>query len=208
MLQSRFKEQENIWKSHPGGQTVIPKRIHQIWLGPAPLDAFREWMKSWGALHPDWEYTLWTERDLGQWTLTNQMAFDAATNYGEKSDIWRYEILERHGGVYVDIDFECLRPLDAMHEHDGCSFYAGLSNTNTVEVNNALIGVVPHHPILQALIASITVQARQDHLIAQYAGLPLSAMPRTSTIERTGGMLATMNLNILNIVTSAQDLAF
>jgi mannosyltransferase OCH1-like enzyme len=45
-----------------------------------------------------------------------QAAFDRASNFGEKSDIWRYEILFRLGGVYVDTDFECVRPFDSLLE--------------------------------------------------------------------------------------------
>lgn len=45
-----------------------------------------------------------------------QKAFDAAKNYGEKSDILRYEILFVYGGVYADVDVECLQPFDALAE--------------------------------------------------------------------------------------------
>lgn len=43
-----------------------------------------------------------------------QKAFDAATNFGEKSDILRYEILEKHGGVYADVDVACVQAFDSL----------------------------------------------------------------------------------------------
>ncbi len=39
--------------------------------------------------------------------LQKHGAYDQADNYGFKSDIARYEILYRFGGVYVDTDYEC-----------------------------------------------------------------------------------------------------
>lgn len=35
----------------------IPRVIHQIWLGPREIPGnCREWMHTWKALHPTWEY--------------------------------------------------------------------------------------------------------------------------------------------------------
>ena len=36
---------------------------------------------------------------------------------GEKSDIFRYEILYRFGGVYVDTDFECIKPFECFAQN-------------------------------------------------------------------------------------------
>lgn len=88
----------------------IPRIIHQIWLGPLepPLQA----MQSWQELHPSWEYKLWTEQNIPQ--LKNQHAFDVSDNYPQKSDVLRYELLAKFGGVYVDADEYCLKPIDGL----------------------------------------------------------------------------------------------
>jgi FkbM family methyltransferase len=80
--------------------------------------------------------------------LRNQRYFDAATTYAQKSDIARYEIVERFGGVYIDTDFECLQPIDALLVD--LSFFAGLQAGSTV--NNGLFGASPHHPFLAAAV--------------------------------------------------------
>ena len=41
-------------------------------------------------------------------TLKNQKAYSMAKNWGMKSDILRYEILQKFGGVYIDTDYECV----------------------------------------------------------------------------------------------------
>jgi mannosyltransferase OCH1-like enzyme len=96
---------------------------------------------------------VWTDDDAPCFPFINRRAFDDAQNYGEKSDIWRYEILYRHGGVYADTDFECLKPFDDLHKT--CEFYAGVGQMKEAELINALIGSRPNHPILQALIENI-----------------------------------------------------
>ncbi|KAG9403907.1 hypothetical protein AC1031_005395 [Aphanomyces cochlioides] len=194
-LNKRFDEQRDLWEAPPTpGPTVIPKRIHQIWLGPAPMDDFHSYIQSWKNHHPDWEYTLWAEREIENWTLQNQTAYDMATNFGEKSDILRYEILETFGGLYVDVDFECLKPFDQLHENPTCEFYAGLSNTRSVEINNALIGCVPNHPILKAVISAIQRETKRRQLIADYAGVPVNDMPKLGTIARTGPGVFTVQI--------------
>ena len=74
--------------------------------------------------------------------LRNRDAYLAAPNFGQKADILRYELLERYGGVYVDVDMECLQSLDPLLDARGLIFLAGFSNTGTVELNNGLIGCV------------------------------------------------------------------
>lgn len=58
--------------------------------------------------------------------LKNVEALKCAKNYGEKSDILRYEILCQFGGIYVDCDFECLKSFDGLLM---CRFFTGFSNT-------------------------------------------------------------------------------
>ena len=45
-------------------------------------------------------------------TCLNEKQFLQAKNFGCKSDIARYEILHKFGVIYVDTDFEALKPID------------------------------------------------------------------------------------------------
>ncbi|KAG5176950.1 surface protein Sur1, partial [Tribonema minus] len=121
-----------------GQQPCIPHTLHQVWLGGSMPSKFRDLRESWAKLHDGWELRLWGGGDVEDFGLENRAAFDAATNYGEKSDIFRYEILHRHGGIYVDVDFLCLQSLQVMA--DNLDFFAGLANVGAVEINNGLIG--------------------------------------------------------------------
>lgn len=135
----------------------IPKIIHQIWIGsPLPED-YLPLIKTWQELHPDWEYILWDDVMIEGLDLVNKAQYDASTNYGQKADIARYEILYRFGGVYVDIDFECLQPFDIFHHV--CDYYTGAAYSGRFSTFNGLIGSVPGNPILQECIETLDINA-------------------------------------------------
>ena len=127
-----------------------------------------QWGQSWLDCNPGWEMRTWTIQDLPR--LRNQQYFDAATTYAQKSDIARYEIIELFGGVYIDADFECLQPIDALLTD--LSFFAGLQAGWTV--NNGLFGASPHHPVLSAAI---------ERLPASFVGRSILGIPQQTGPE-------------------------
>lgn len=134
---------------------LIPKKLHQIWIGGKPPERFLSMMESWKICHPDWEYKLWTDEDIASFPFAHPEVFHTAINLGAKSDIWRYEILYQFGGVYVDTDFECMRSLDPLiYAH---KFFVGIGGFDYV--NNAIIGSAPHHPLLEKVNQVIAATA-------------------------------------------------
>lgn len=142
----------------------IPKIIHQIWLGSPFPDKYNGFRDSWLKLHPDWEYKLWTQKEIDELGLVNKDLYDQSTNYGEKSDIARYEILYRFGGLYIDTDFECLKSFDFLHHI--ADFYTGASFGKGFSVFNGLIGAAPGCRILKECIDRLrkTTRAGADIL--------------------------------------------
>jgi hypothetical protein len=87
--------------------------------------------------------------------MFNRQKFDEAWNYALKADIARYEIIYRYGGVYVDADCACLRPLDILHyTYD---FYAGMQplDTHYLQIGMAIFGARPRHPLIAHCIYTI-----------------------------------------------------
>jgi len=134
---------------------LIPKVLHQIWFGGPIPEKYIRFTIGWRRLHPEWEYILWTEERLPR--LYNQACFDAAKELCQKSDIARYEILWRFGGVYVDSDFECIKNIEPLL--DGVAAFLGYEDPQSV--NNAIIGSVPRHPALGNMMAAVP---RRFHL--------------------------------------------
>ncbi len=137
-------------------QPRIPKIIHHIWLGSPLPESAQRFIATWRQHNPGWLFILWDDARVAQLQLVNQTAYDAATNWGEKSDIARYEILYLFGGLYVDTDFECLQPFDALHHC--CDFYTGAavnSGGGVCTVFNGLLASTPQHPVLKRCIEGI-----------------------------------------------------
>jgi mannosyltransferase OCH1-like enzyme len=124
---------------------LVPRVFHQIWVGPKPLpDEFRAYQETWRRHHPAWKLRLWTEDDLPS-DLRRPEARDRLRAASERSDILRLELLWRYGGVYIDTDFECVRPIDPLI--DGLDFFT--AEIGLGRINNAFIGSVAGHEILE-----------------------------------------------------------
>ena len=151
-----------ILNKKPISPVLIPKIIHQIWIGSPLPSKFIKMVESWKSLHPDWEYCLWTDEYVKDFPFINRDKFNEAKNLGAKADILRYEILEKMGGIYVDIDYECLKPFDQFHheyEFYTCTLNPGKFTGDSIDfyptLTNALIGCVPHHPILKSCVENL-----------------------------------------------------
>ena len=88
---------------------MIPKIIHQIWIGDQSKRP-TEMMQTWQDMNPDWEYMLWTDDNLPE--IKNRVQFDAMKELAGKADILRYELLFNYGGFFMDADSICTKPLD------------------------------------------------------------------------------------------------
>lgn len=64
---------------------------------------------------------LWTDDSVAALVpfLRNRMAFERAPNFGEKADVLRYELLYAFGGVYVDVDMQCVGTFERLVEVRG-----------------------------------------------------------------------------------------
>ncbi len=135
---------------------MIPRIIHQIWLGP--LEPPAKAMQTWVKLHPAWEYRLWTEKNIPQ--LKNQKAFDASDNYPQKSDILRYELLANMGGVYVDADEYCIKAIDQLvadNESTGliAAYEGSLERPDLVA--NTVMACAANNGFMQNMVAEIDI---------------------------------------------------
>jgi mannosyltransferase OCH1-like enzyme len=132
---------------------TIPRRLHQIWLGPEPIPVV--WRARWVEVHPGWEHRLWREADI-EAILPDRLrpAWDyymAAKRWYGCADVGRVAILLAEGGVYVDIDSEPVRNFEGA-PFMAASFFAGLARgtaDNPGWIPNGVIGSEAGHPILE-----------------------------------------------------------
>jgi mannosyltransferase OCH1-like enzyme len=134
----------------------VPHVFHQIWLGPDPLPPeFEPYRESWREHHPGWELRLWGEGNLPA-DLRTAAVYEQERQPVERADILRLEVLWRFGGVYLDIDMECLRPIDSLVE--GLDFFG--TEIKPGRVTNTVIGAAPLHPILDRALSELRLHER------------------------------------------------
>ena len=92
---------------------MIPKTLHFIWVGD---DARRpdNCIDTWIRHHPDWKIKIWDNASLGEneWVNAAHMRAMFGRELNGVADMMRWEILYNEGGIVVDADSICLRPLD------------------------------------------------------------------------------------------------
>jgi mannosyltransferase OCH1-like enzyme len=98
----------------------FPKRIFQTWKNKSPPKKMAYWAETWRSNNPDYEYVLWDDADNRrfvaekfQWFLPTYDSYDAEI---KRADAIRYMYLYTYGGIYADMDFECLKPFDSLLE--------------------------------------------------------------------------------------------
>lgn len=105
---------------------MIPKTVHQIWLGKHPFPEIAlPWQASIAKWLPDWEYRLWTDADLPELaarSLCGGAILNETLGMGIRPDLVRYEILRQFGGLYMDHDMELLGPLPEIMATDCVHF--------------------------------------------------------------------------------------
>jgi hypothetical protein len=190
-----FKAIYETHKAHllaPSQTMRIPKVIHYIWIGPKafPRESV-ELVKGWIAKHPGWRVKFWTDRQRPlphpemELHLIKDFAFlklekrfNQSDNFGEKSDVLRYEILFHEGGVYVDHDVQSIRPFDSICA--SYDFFCGLEMpfktalSSTLLPTNNIVGSRAGHPILKECLDWL--DSRWDQIGRDYPGTDRDAV--------------------------------
>lgn len=91
----------------------IPKIIHQLWIGDAPMPINA--MNSVKNINHDFKYMFWHEKTIEEKLEIKpryQRKIDEHSAIWGKADLYRYLILHKYGGIFVDADMVCIEPFD------------------------------------------------------------------------------------------------
>jgi mannosyltransferase OCH1-like enzyme len=134
---------------------AIPRVFHQVWLGPDPFPGrYERYQQTWLDHHPGWQLRFWTEDTLPD-QLRRPEAAERLRSPAERADILRLEVVWRHGGVYLDPYFECLRPIDELIADTDLFAVQARSGRPT----NTLFGATAQHPLLDQALDRIQPRA-------------------------------------------------
>jgi hypothetical protein len=101
---------------------MIPKIIHLSWKSKdvvnSKSDLITNGLKNLIELNPDWDVQISTDDEVNQYLKTNlsEQHYKLVKNIGivPQTDIWRLLKLFNTGGLYIDIDRLCNRPLSDL----------------------------------------------------------------------------------------------
>lgn len=142
----------------------IPKRIHIVWIGNQSLKP-TQCINSWKEMNPEYEVIVWDNEAFASvpWhniSLMYQMMHQEMCGV---ADMMRYEILYRFGGVALDADSFCVRPLeDWLLEPSEFSCWENeLVRPGLIAVN--AMGSVPESPFFGQVILDIAEASSVTH---------------------------------------------
>ena len=151
----------------------IPKVIHQTWKTGSIPAAFIPFVRTWQEHHPGWTYQLWTDQMNRAFIARHFPDFLACYDHYpaaiQRVDAVRYLILYKIGGLFVDMDYECLRDVSCLLEEQSCVFglepeaHCRLHRKNRI-ISNAFMAAAPGLPFFEALYRELlTCQPRTTH---------------------------------------------
>ncbi|KAF9476506.1 hypothetical protein BDN70DRAFT_882338 [Pholiota conissans] len=132
----------------------IPRIIHQTWKSETLPPRWRGISQACRDMMPDYEYKLWTDAGSREFIAEHYSWFlDTFDNYVypiQRADVIRYFVLYHYGGIYIDLDIGCLKPLDPLLVYNVI-----LPKTIPVGVSNDLMFAERHHPLMEQTIHSL-----------------------------------------------------
>jgi len=136
---------------------MIPKLIHQTAKTAVIGPKWKPLQRKLIEMHPGWEYKLWTDED--NLALIRERRPDLEAVYSGlpkpimRADLIRYVFMEQFGGLYLDTDYQILRPYDLLdyplvlprESEVGAPIFLG----------NAFFASEPGHPFWTALLEDL-----------------------------------------------------
>lgn len=142
---------------------VIPDVFHRVWVGGKPIpDRFEAYWESWQRHHPRSRFVTWRDEHIAEFGSPCVRLCNECRNPAEMSDVLRFFIVEKYGGIYLDTDFECYRSIDELL--DGWDFCSAWENAEMVA--SAFFAAVPNHPILSRMVEQLRGMSI-DHTLSQ-----------------------------------------
>ena len=180
-----LQEQLISYKSETSQRMRMPRIIHQIYEDPVgPPNILLKFAETWKKKMPDWEYRFWNRRMIRDFLDSVCPDFSGIYNSYpfnvQRWDAIRYLILYHIGGLYIDLDYECILPLDVLLAGSSCcmgmepAVNSRFFNKSFI-IGNALMAARPRHPYMKAIIEEM----KANHSVNYHKGDSMQIMETT-----------------------------
>ncbi len=173
--------------------TVDNKVIHYIWLGGNKKSKLiTKCLKSWKKHMPDWQIVEWNESNLDMDACAYCKEAYNSKKYAFASDFLRFSILEKYGGLYLDVDVEMKKSLQPLL--DANEAFTGFEYTNlTINPGLILYAKKPNNPVLKEMVESYL----DDHFEYK-AKIPQTVCERMSNMMKRKGFMMNGELQTID----------
>lgn len=129
----------------------IPAKIFQTWktrqVSPEVYNVIQDLI----AKNPEYDYYFFSDQDCRDYLLKHfgqsyVDAFNEIKPGAFKADFWRYAVLSREGGVYIDLDMKLLEPLKQFIDEQSSLFL--VRDRPDGGIYQAFLATVPGHPLM------------------------------------------------------------
>lgn len=161
----------------------VPRVLHQVWNTRDVPPQWRGFQETWRRHHPGWEHVLWTSEDHRRLIAEHHSWFlpvyDGFPRHVQRVDAAKLFILYTHGGVYADLDTECLRSIEPLLASGGA--VVGRSHDGVIDCS--VLASPPRHPLWELAFEEmrrppLAVRAFRNVPLAQAAHVLFSTGPQ------------------------------
>ena len=207
---------------------LIPRIIHQTFPTRQMPDEIEQNIARLKAINPNWEYRFYGDKDISDFIRQHYnhkvLEYYNRINpaYGAaRADLFRYLVIYKCGGVYIDIKSTTTLPLDSVLKDSDCFLLSHWQNKKNEEYEGFgfhwdldvpdgefqqwHVISVPGHPFLKAVIETIFMNI--DHYLPSLHGVGQYGVMRvTGPITYTKSIVPLLPLHHYRMVDSTADL--
>lgn len=145
---------------------MIPRIVSQTWKSAElPVEAARL-VAGWRRHNPEFDFRFYDDaacRALMAEVFPQHLAaYEALPHPVMRADVFRYAVVYRDGGLYADIDMECLKPVApvlaggscilSIEAHLGATRQAELGYASGTQIANCIFAAVPGHDFFRRAV--------------------------------------------------------
>ncbi len=149
----------------------IPKIVHLMWLSKDGRDMYPEKyernIQRWQQFNPNYQIIVWNNSTTEKLVRDNYPqyydVYEKLTPLISKCDFARMCVLGHYGGVYVDMDFHCRRPLDALLHDKEIVLSEEISEHQKITrvITNGIVAATKRHWFIVGWIDHMAIATRK-----------------------------------------------
>ncbi len=98
----------------------FPRIIHQTYKTRELPPEWKDTPQSWKQMNPSFQYMFWTDKDIETFVHTHFPQYETMMKQFpytiQRIDVVRYMWMYVYGGIYADLDLQCIRPIHTLLE--------------------------------------------------------------------------------------------